>query len=103
MRISIFYITNADKESAIALARQAIEKKLAGCANILPMHSLYPWKGTLQEENEHILILKTIPALKEILTEFISSVHQYEVPCIMNWDVEVNESYGDWIRKNVEG
>lgn len=103
MQISIFYITHSDKERAAALGRQAIEKKLAGCANILPMNSLYPWKGSLHEENEHILILKTLPDLKDALTEFVSAEHHYEVPCIMNWNVDVNESYGNWIRNNIEG
>ena len=55
----------------------------------------------MQNEEEVVLVLKTIPDLKESLREFISRNHHYEVPCIISWDVEVNESYGKWIKENV--
>lgn len=101
MEITLFYITNASKESASKLGHEAIEKKLAACANIFPVQSIFPWDNEMQSEDECVLILKTIPFLKNDLTTFIISRHPYEVPCIINWNVEVNDNYGDWIKQNV--
>ena len=101
MEITLFYITNADEKLASALGHEAVEKKLAACANIFPIRSIFPWDDKMQSENEIVLILKTIPALKNALTQFIRARHTYEIPCIINWDVEVNDQYGEWIRENV--
>ena len=101
MVITLFYITNSDQEKAAHLGRQAIEQKLAGCANIFDINSIFPWESEMQHEEEVVLVLKTIPDLKESLREFISRFHHYEVPCIISWDVEVNDSYGRWIKENV--
>ena len=101
MLITIFYITVADEASAIALGRLAVEEKLAGCSNIFPIKSFFPWENIMHQENEFVIILKTIPALADELRSFVADKHSYEVPCIMNWEVNVNDAYGKWIESNV--
>jgi periplasmic divalent cation tolerance protein len=101
VRIIFFYITTPDETIAKKLGHLAVEKKLAACANIFPIQSVFPWDNQLSEENEFVLVLKTIPQLSMDLKEFISENHPYEVPCIMNWEVEVNEAYGKWVNENV--
>jgi periplasmic divalent cation tolerance protein len=101
MTITLFYITINSSEAAQRIADEAIEKKLAGCANIFTIDSVFPWEEKMQHEGEHVLLLKTIPALKKDLEEFVLSVHPYDIPCIMTWDVDVNEAYGNWITCNV--
>ncbi|MEP6793973.1 MAG: divalent-cation tolerance protein CutA [Saprospiraceae bacterium] len=101
MRILLFYIPAASNTEALSLGKKAIEQRIAACANIFPIQSIFPWDGTTQSENEFVLMLKTLPSLKDKVTEFISSQHSYEVPCILSWHVEVNESYGMWIMENV--
>ncbi|MGB4850641.1 MAG: divalent-cation tolerance protein CutA [Saprospiraceae bacterium] len=101
MQILLFYIPVSSNIEAISLGQKAVEQRIAACANIFPIQSIFPWEGAIQNENEFVLILKTIPSLKNQLTSFITSHHSYEVPCILNWIVEVNESYGLWIKENV--
>ncbi len=101
MKLTIFYITTGDKETATLLGNLSVEKKLAGCANIFPINSIFPWKDSLQHEEEFVLILKTIPANKNQLQSFLSEKHPYEIACLICWDVEVNEEYGEWIGQNV--
>jgi uncharacterized protein involved in tolerance to divalent cations len=55
-----------------------------------------------QKESEFVLLLKTMPFLEEKVRDFISNQHPYEVPCIMCWNVEVNDSYGKWMLTNIE-
>ena len=102
MQITIFYIPVSTQSEATSLGRKAVENRLAACANIFPVQSIFPWEGSIQNEGENVLLLKTIPSLTFKLRDFFSEHHPYEVPCIMNWNVEVNEEYGKWIRKNVE-
>ena len=97
----MFYITTGSQDVAYDLARIALEEKLAGCANVFPIRSNFPWQGVVQEENEHVLILKTIPSLIEKLSSLIKKHHPYEVPCIMHWVVDVNLEYGNWITSNL--
>lgn len=101
MQILIFYIPVSTKDEAQSLAQLIMSERLAGCANIFPVNSIYPWEGNLQYEDEVILLLKTIPVLKNKLADFISAHHTYKIPCIMNWLVDINESYGNWIMKNI--
>jgi periplasmic divalent cation tolerance protein len=88
---------------ASSLGEMAIEHHLAACANIFPIQSLYTWQSEKQSEQECVLMLKTTTALTLLLQTFVKHNHSYEVPCIMHWEVEVNEEYGKWIEEAVEG
>jgi periplasmic divalent cation tolerance protein len=101
VEIIIFYIPFGSIEEATASGSLAIEKHLAACANIFPMQSIFPWEGQMQHDHEIVLILKTIPALKDQLRDFIASVHTYETPAILSWPVEVNDAYGRWISEQI--
>jgi len=99
--ITLFYIPNPDEETASSLGNLAIENKLAACSNVFPINSIFPWKDAIQNNSEFVLILKTILSKKSGLVKFIEDNHPYELPCIINWDVEVNDTYGAWIERNV--
>ena len=98
MKISIFYIPTGSAEEAQQLGQKVVENKLAVCSNFFPIQSIYPWEGKLQQDNEVVLILKTFPQYNASLQSFIEQHHSYKVPCIMQWDAEVNEDYGDWMK-----
>lgn len=97
MNIAIFYIPVKDQEEASRLGQLAIEQRLAACANVFPIHSLYPWDGQLQQDHEHVLLLKSVPSKSDELQSFIQQHHSYEIPCILHWEAGVNERYGNWM------
>ena len=97
MQMTLCYIPTGNKETADQLSTLAIEAKLAACANIFPVTSFYPWEGAMQHDSEVVLLLKTIPSLKKQLQAFILDHHPYDVPCVMQWDVDVNDAYATWI------
>ena len=100
MTITFFYITVGSQTEALAIGKQAVESRLAACANVFGMQSVFPWKNQIAEEHEYVLVLKTMPDIASSLQTFISTIHSYSVPCILSWDVEVNESYGKWVAEN---
>ncbi len=84
MDYCLAYITAPDKELALSLARKAVESKLAACANIIDgVTSVYRWEQKTCEDDECILMLKTIDNLKPELTEMIKEHHPYDCPCIV--------------------
>ena len=92
--------TSIPKEATI-LAEKIIEAKLAACVQILPkMTSVYIWEGKIQKENEHLLLIKTLPEKWEELRNFMTANHSYEVPEIIAIDAaEVSDPYLDWATK----
>ena len=97
MKISFFYIPVGSEVEANALGKLVVENKLAACANIFPVQSMYPWNVQLQQDHEFVLILKTFPALNAELQVLIAQHHSYKIPCILQWDAEVNDAYGNWM------
>jgi periplasmic divalent cation tolerance protein len=96
------YITCPSLKVATRLAKGAVEKRLAACANILPaMTSVYRWQGTIETAKETVLILKTRQNLFRSLEDQIRSLHPYDCPCIVALPLVAGSSpYLDWLAKS---
>jgi periplasmic divalent cation tolerance protein len=92
--------TTPDKAEAEKLAGSIIEDKLAACVQILPqMTSVYFWEGKVQNETEHLLLIKTVEEKFDELSDFIQKNHSYDVPEIVAIEAErVSEEYLLWVR-----
>ena len=83
------YVTTSDIAEARELARMAVGKRLAACANIVPtVESIYWWDGAVQNGNECLLLFKTRCAIADTLVEAIKSNHSYECPCVVILPIE---------------
>ena len=101
MEITFFYIPVGNASEALSLGDMVVENKLAACANSFPIQSVFAWSGSIQHEHEFVLVLKTMPSLKDLLRAFIERHHTYDTPCILSWDAEVNDKYGKWVEEQV--
>lgn len=97
------YVTTKDEQEARRLGRLAVERRLAACANIVPMmHSIYEWEGSIVEHPEAIVFLKTDKMRLDELTTVLREHHSYSVPCITAFPIEGgNPEYLDWINEQV--
>ncbi|CAI9547344.1 unnamed protein product [Staurois parvus] len=78
--LSAAYVTCPNDKVAKDIARGLVEKKLAACVNIIPqITSIYEWKGKIEEDSEVLLMIKTRSSRVPALTEYVRSVHPYEV------------------------
>lgn len=95
----IVLTTTTASEEAERLADWAISKKLAACVQILPkMTSVYFWEGTVQKEEEHLLLIKTLPEKYDELETFINENHSYDVPEIVAVESSnVSSKYREWL------
>jgi periplasmic divalent cation tolerance protein len=72
--------TLAKPSQANRLARKIVDSRLAACAQLWPLHSIYRWQGKTESASETALVCKTRARLAPVLVEFIRSLHPYEVP-----------------------
>lgn len=94
------YVTAANKDEAMAIARVVVAERLAACANVLPtMTSVYEWQGDVHEDAEAAVLLKTRAALFDELAARIRDLHRYDCPCIVAWPIVSGaDDYLGWVR-----
>ena len=98
------YVIAATEEEARRIGRTLVEEKLAACANILPISSIYRWQGKIEEAAEAAMFLKTRSALVDKVIERVKALHSYQVPCIVSLPIEKgNPDYLKWIGESTKG
>jgi periplasmic divalent cation tolerance protein len=93
-------ITTADDRIVIEkIGRNLVEKRLVACAQILgPIQSIYRWKGTLENADEWLLLMKSKASLYPAIEEEIRRQHPYELPEIIATSVDNGlAGYLDWV------
>jgi periplasmic divalent cation tolerance protein len=87
---TLLVLTNLpDRAAAERLADQLLEKHVAACVNILaPCRSVYRWKGAVQHDEEHPMLIKTTLERYPALEDAIRSGHPYELPEIIAVPIE---------------
>jgi len=97
------YITNPSKEEAKKIAKHLLHKGLIACANIYDnINSLYRWEGKIADEEEFILIAKTIEANFEKVKNEVEKIHSYKISCVVKIPISSNKKYFDWIKSEVK-
>jgi periplasmic divalent cation tolerance protein len=97
---TLVVLTNLpDRAAAERLADVVIEKKLAACVNILaPCRSVYRWKGAVQHDEEHPVLIKTTTERYAELERAIRGAHPYELPEIIAVPIERGlPEYLQWV------
>jgi periplasmic divalent cation tolerance protein len=81
------------------VARDLVDRKLAACVNIVEkVRSIYRWKGSVQDEREHLLIIKTVEEKVVPLRDALFAQHPYEVPEFIVVRVDdTSKAYRQWL------
>ncbi|WP_405799628.1 divalent-cation tolerance protein CutA [Streptomyces sp. NBC_01506] len=93
-------LTTTDSPAkADALARGAVEARLAACAQIsAPVTSVYHWQGAIETTEEWQVLFKTTAACYEALEAHLTAAHDYDVPEILAVPVvRGNAPYLSWL------
>lgn len=101
MKLSLLYITAKNRDEAVLLASELLEKKLIACANIIEgAESIYRWEGEIEHTTETILIAKTRDELIPEVTKMVKSLHSYEIPCVVAMPIKGgNPEFLAWIEE----
>lgn len=80
--------TLPDQDSALSLARDLVEARLAACVNVLPpCRSIYRWQGELHEDGETPVFIKTGVGNYDRVEAFIRARHPYQLPELLAIDM----------------
>jgi len=99
---SIIYITAGSMDEAKSIGRTLVEERLAACANIFPINSIFRWKDNIEEAEEFGIIVKTKTDRVKDIENTVKQIHSYEVPCVVSFEIgSGSEDYLKWIGESV--
>ena len=78
---------------------QAYQSRLAACVNVMPgVRSFYRWKGTIEEADECLLVIKSSRDLLDRLRLELEKAHTYEVPEVVAVPIVAGSpNYLNWL------
>jgi len=98
-RAVIILTTLGESTDAVAFARVLVADRLAACVNVLPaMTSLYRWKGSIEEDREQQLVIKTTRDRVAAIEARFQELHPYELPEFVVLSAEASAAYLSWLR-----
>ena len=95
----VVLVTTPDVDTARRIARALVEERHAACGNVVPgLTSIYRWQGTVQEDAEALLVLKTCADRLSGLAMRVTELHPYDVPEVLALSIDHgNQPYLDWL------
>jgi periplasmic divalent cation tolerance protein len=102
MDLLAVFTTVATQVQADALARAAVERRLAACVQVEGIRSTYRWQGAIECEAEVRLMFKTTRALYPALEALLLELHPYQLPAVFAVSVsEASTAYLAWLEGSV--
>lgn len=103
MKAIVVFVTAANRKEADKIAQALVKEKLAACVSIVPeVYSQYWWQGKIENSQELLLVIKTLPRRYKALEKRVRELHSYTVPEILAMPVVVgNPAYIKWIKKSI--
>ncbi len=101
----LVFCTVPSMGSARTIAGRLVENHLAACCNIIPaLKSIYEWKGSVEEDEELLLMIKTTANRYQQMQEKLQEWHPYEVPEIIAVDIKEGlPAYLQWMNEITKG
>jgi periplasmic divalent cation tolerance protein len=96
-RVTLILTTEADSDSARALASELVDRRVAACVTMSTVQSTYRWEGETVDTTEVQLVLKTSPDTVAAAIAAIEALHSYEVPEIVVLDTRASRAYATWV------
>lgn len=96
--------TVATRDDAHKLAHILVDLRLAACAQISQIESVYRWQGAVHDEGEYRVLFKTRASQYADVEAAIRKCHPYELPAI--YAIATTQAYppfAEWVDKNAGG
>ena len=101
-QILLVLTTVATQADAQVLARLMVEQRLAACAHIEAIDSVYRWQGALQAEGEFRLLFKISVVCWSALQAALAAAHPDELPAIVAVPCAYAlPAFADWVATEV--
>ncbi|MEV0391766.1 divalent-cation tolerance protein CutA [Polymorphospora rubra] len=93
-------VTTTDSRTAAdALARSAVEARVAACGQVMgPISSTYWWEGQVETAEEFYVVFKTTADRYPALEQHVRANHSYDVPELVATPITAgNPDYLAWV------
>ena len=98
MTLLVVTTTVGGEDDARTMARALVEQRLAACAQIERIDSVYRWEGAVQQDAEWRIVFKTQRVLYPQVEQAIRTLHRYTLPAIHAVVVEAaSADYAAWV------
>ncbi|MFQ5679531.1 MAG: divalent-cation tolerance protein CutA [Gemmatimonadota bacterium] len=99
----LILVSGPDRAAMVELGRRVVTERLAACANVWTgVHSVFRWRGEVQEEEEVLVFLKSTAGNLSALGARVRELHPYEEPEFLAFAVdEGSPSFLAWVAESV--
>jgi periplasmic divalent cation tolerance protein len=96
--------TVGSTDDAELLVRALLDARLIACGTLMPgARSLYHWEGEITDEQEVVVLLKTVAARLDAIGEAFTRHHPYDVPELLVFPTHAGlEGYLGWVRDETD-
>lgn len=100
---ALVLVTCGDLGEARQIAHRLVEEHLAAGVQIVPIESIYRWRGEVVEDSEWLLIAKTRADRFTAIEVAVVEMHSYEVPPVVMIEIAgAGGTYLEWIDQTVD-
>ncbi len=105
MKPVLILTTVGDSAQGKSIAETLVQEGLAACVNVIPqVQSIYRWKGTVVQEGEWLLLIKTTDQNEKQVYNRVGELHSYELPELITiTELGVEKRYFQWMKDSVHG
>ena len=95
--------TVATREQALVLARDLVERRLAACAQISAIDSVYRWQDAVHQDGEFRVLFKTRADAYAAVEAAIRERHPYALPAIHAIaTLQAHAAYAEWVAASTQ-
>ncbi len=92
-------VTCGSDDEARSIADALVAQRLAACVQLLPIRSVYRWQGTVERDDEVLLLIKTTAGRIDAVRDAVADLHSYDVPGFTVVEiVDGSPDYLAWLR-----
>ena len=96
--------TFSDLPAAETCAGYLVEHSIAACVQIDgPIRSVYQWKGSIENDQEFRLLIKTSQESLDGCVAALKKQHPYELPEIVVLNAQASAAYASWVTEQTSG
>lgn len=103
--VRVGFMTCPDEACAARIIGSLLDERLIACGNLVSgVRSIYRWRGTIEDAEECLVVIKTRIALVERVADRIKELHPYDEPEFLTVPVENGlPGYLSWVVEETRG
>ncbi len=86
-RVLLVLSTAPSQQVALDVGKKLVDERLAACVNLVgPIRSIYRWQGSIADDTEVLMLIKTRADGLDALRDRLLALHPYSVPEVLAFE-----------------